>query len=147
MNEAQGEARNEAAAAHLDRAKQALHAARVLVREGDATDSISRSYYAVLHAARAALACVGEAPKSHRGTHDLFWMHFVQKDRFPRPLGRLLSDAKDLRTSADYDAFTRFDTMAADDLLKDAVAFVEAAEALVRELNEGPPGSSSEAPK
>ncbi len=127
---------NEAAAAHFDRARQALHAARVLIREGDASDSISRSYYAALHAARAALAQVGEKPKSHRGTHDLLWMHFVQEGRLPRPVAKVLSDAKDLRTNADYDAFTIYDTAAAADLLRDVEVFVAEAEALVRRLSE-----------
>lgn len=99
-------------------------------------DSISRSYYAALHAARAALAQVGEHPKTHRGTHDLLWSHFVQEGHLSRSVGRFLSDARDLRTDADYDVFSRFDTAAASDLLEDARRFIEEAEALISRLEE-----------
>jgi len=41
------------------------------------------------------------------------------------------------RARADYDAFTRFDTAAASDLLEDARRFVKEVEDLVRELETG----------
>ena len=41
--------------AEMDRAEKALWAARLLCEAGLLEDAISRSYYAVLHAAKAAL--------------------------------------------------------------------------------------------
>lgn len=49
----------------LVRAHKALRAANLLLNEGLYEDCVSRAYYAVLHAAKAALVTVGEVPKSH----------------------------------------------------------------------------------
>lgn len=125
---------NETAAAHLDRAKQALHAAGVLLEADDALDSISRSYYAALHAARGALATVGESPRTHKGVNNRFWVRFIKPGRVPEWLGEVLGQAQQMRGDADYDAFTRFDTLAAEDLLNDVSAFVNAIETLIRDL-------------
>ena len=126
---------SEAAAAHLEKAKGKLRAARVLLREGEAADSISRSYYAMYNAAKAALLLVGEQPKTHGGVSDRFWVRFVKEGSFPESLGGLLSRAREMREGADYDAFTRYDAAAASDLLEDAEDFCKAAEVLVQELS------------
>ena len=49
----------EMSVAEWRRALEALGAAEVLMRTGYAKDSISRSYYAVLHAAKSALSAKG----------------------------------------------------------------------------------------
>lgn len=126
----------EAAAAHLDRARHALKSAQLLLDGEEAEDCISRSYYAALHAARAALAEVGESPKTHTGANNRFWVRFVESERVPKAVGQLLSRAQEMREDADYDAFTRFDTLAAEDLLRETETFVEAVEALVHDLSE-----------
>ena len=46
---------------------RALRAAEALMREELEEDSISRAYYAMLHAVRAALYLHGAAPKTHNG--------------------------------------------------------------------------------
>jgi len=126
------------AAAHIEKAHEKLRVARLLLREDAAADSISRSYYPVFRAAHAALAQVGESPRSHRGTHDRFWMRFVKTGRFPRTVFQIHSNAQDMREQADYEAFTRFDTAAASDLLEDAEGFVDEVETLLNELQDSP---------
>ena len=135
---------DEAAAAHLKKARSKLRAARVLLRADEAEDCISRAYYAVFNAAQAALLLIGEAPRTHSGTHSRFWVCFVEEEYFPRPVGETFSEAQRMRQRADYDAFTRFDTNAASDLLGDAEAFVDAAEALTRRISAGEINAGSE---
>ena len=127
---------NDAAAAHIEKARGKLRVARILLREEEAADSISRSYYAIFHAARAALSQVGESPRAHRGTHHRFWTRFVKTGQFPRAVFQIHSNAEDMREQADYEAFTRFDTAAASDLLEDAEAFVNEVETLLEKLPE-----------
>lgn len=129
---------SEAATAHLEKAFRDLRAARLLLEGDEAEASVSRAYYAVFHAATAALEMVGERPKTHKGTYDRFWVRFVEEEQFPRHLGKFFFRARVMREGADYDAFTRFDTAAASDLLEDARRFVEEAEALVERLGEEP---------
>lgn len=125
---------NEVAAAHIEKAREKLRVARLLLREEAAADSISRSYYAIFHAAHAALGQLGESPRTHRGTHDRFWTRFVKTGSIPRAVFQVYSNAQDLRQQADYEAFTRFNTTAASDLLEDAESFVDEVETLLETL-------------
>ena len=68
----------DAAAAHLEKARSKLRAAQVLLDAGEAEDCVSRAYYAIYHRATAALRSAGEAPKTHRGTQTRFWLRFVR---------------------------------------------------------------------
>jgi uncharacterized protein (UPF0332 family) len=127
---------NDEAAAHLERSRGALRSARTLLQADEVKDSISRAYYATFHAAKAALVLVDEYPKTHEGTHNRFWVHFVETDRFPKQMGQFFSRAQNMRKDADYEVFSVYDAMAAQDLLDDAEAFCDAAETLIDDLSE-----------
>ena len=120
--------------AHMEKGRQALRSSRTLLDSDDAEGSINRTYYAAYHAATAALLCVGEEARTHKGTHLLFQRRFVKTGQFPKRLGGLATRAQELRERADYKAITRFDTAAAEDLLREIEAFVEEAEALIRRI-------------
>jgi uncharacterized protein (UPF0332 family) len=79
---------------------------------------------------------VDEYPKTHEGTHNRFWVHFVETDRFPKQMGQFFSRAQNMRKDADYEVFSVYDAMAAQDLLDDAEAFCDAAETLIDDLSE-----------
>lgn len=68
-------------------------------------DSISRSYYAVFYAARAALLSRGFDPKRHRGVISLFHQHFIKSGIMPVEIGKILSWAQKEREEAEYDEF------------------------------------------
>jgi hypothetical protein len=60
----------------LARAKKALLAAKTLLEKGLFEDCVSRAYYAVLHAAKAALFVTGIEPDTHKGHErcsDFIW--------------------------------------------------------------------------
>ena len=135
-NPSSEEASRRAATDHMETTRGKLRAARVLLLEGEAGDSMSRAYYAIFHAAQGALALLGEAPKTHRGTQTRFWTCLVKTGQFPEALARLISYAKDLQLQADYETATGFDDAAAADLLKDAARFVDETDALIRRLEE-----------
>ncbi len=112
------------AAAELEIAATALRAATALLGLGLGLDAVSRLYYAVFHAARAALLARELRAKTHSGQLSLFTATFG-----PTPLlGRLL----ELRIDADY----RSEAFGADEpmlraLVDEATEFVERCRGLV----------------
>src|SRR2546422_2311614 len=61
--------------AEWQRATQSLHAAELLAREGYREDAVSRAYYAILHAAKAALFVHDVATTSHAAVRRIFGRH------------------------------------------------------------------------
>lgn len=113
----------------LARADEALRAATHLAQEKLVPDSISRSYYAMLHAARALLLLEGLEASTHKGLAYLVHHEFVRSGRFPAELGRGLHQAMDFREMADYDAragFAEADAWDQVQLARDYLAAVRA---------------------
>lgn len=119
------------------KARRALRTARLSLEDGDADAAVNRAYYAGFYMASAALALVGESPRTHKGTHSRFWQRFVDTGMFPAHLGSLLPHAQSEREKADYEASHVFDIAAAEDLVEDMESFVTEAEVLLRRLQEG----------
>lgn len=115
----------------FEQARRALKSASLTLNDGDTKAAINRAYYAAFYAATAALLGKGEAPKSHKGMHQRFHLHFVASGPLSKATGSVLSFAGDTRRQADYDAFTVFEEAAIADLLADVEAFVDAVEALL----------------
>ena len=65
--------------AEWKRAERALGAAELLLQAGYYEDAISRAYYAVLHAAKAALLSRDTAAESHTAVRRLFGKELVQQ--------------------------------------------------------------------
>lgn len=96
----------------IESARKRLHSAQVLIDAGEYRDSISRSYYAVLDAADAALIIKGITPHSHEGTLMLFGAHFVRKGLVQKDFGALFKRMRKARQQADYNrqvVFTKDD--------------------------------------
>ena len=85
------------------RGEQALRAAQLLLQQLLLQDALSRSYYAILHAARAALLAEGITVTSHRGVRRLFGQHLIKAGKLPSSLAEVLADEQDDRILADYD--------------------------------------------
>lgn len=88
--------------AELDRAKKALKSAEVLLNQKLLEDSISRSYYAVLHAAKAALLSKGISVDSHDAVKKLFGLHLIKSGEIDKQYGMILREEQDDRLLADY---------------------------------------------
>ncbi|MGZ9204936.1 MAG: HEPN domain-containing protein [Nitrospira sp.] len=85
------------------RGEQALRAAQLLLQQLLLQDTLSRSYCAILHAARAALLAEGVTVTSHRGVRRLFGQHLIKTGKLPSSLAEVLADEQDDRILADYD--------------------------------------------
>src|SRR5690606_5842056 len=86
----------------FDKAHRALEAARRDLDAGDADNAVARIYYAVFHAATAALHEDGLAAKSHPGTQQLFFERFVRSGRMDRAASSLFASLYQMRQEADY---------------------------------------------
>lgn len=127
--------RLEVAKSFLVSARERLDAAQVLLDSGHYRDSISRSYYAVLDAADAALIAKGFTPRSHTGSITLFGTQFIKTGLIDKRFGRLFHHMKDARGNADYERRTTIFTKGdAAHWLVQAREFVSAIETLLPTL-------------
>jgi uncharacterized protein (UPF0332 family) len=70
--------------AEWQRATQSLRAAELLASEGFHEDAVSRAYYAILHAAKAALFVHDVAATSHAAVRRLFGQHLINTGEIER---------------------------------------------------------------
>lgn len=122
----------EHAEGELRLARQALGAASQLLGTGALEDSTSRLYYAVFHAARAALTVHGLYSRTHSGL-----IHLFQETHGPAPI---LDRMFKLRAAADYE-HEKFDATAEslERRIEEATAFVARCEEIVTEaVRNGP---------
>lgn len=108
------------------KAEEKLAASRSLRDDGFKDDSISRAYYAMYHAASAALLSEGIAVESHSALKDMFGLHLVLSGKMDKKFGRWLNRLKDERENGDYDIFTGFDQEDVDSAIAEAEEFLVA---------------------
>ncbi|MEM1540670.1 MAG: HEPN domain-containing protein [Candidatus Bathyarchaeia archaeon] len=101
-----------------------MKVAERLFSEGYYEDAVSRAYYAMYHAAKAALATVNVFPKTHEGVVAEFGRRFVLSGVFPKELGKSLADVKASRETYEYSVTAIVDRMEAEAILSDAKVFV-----------------------
>ncbi len=110
--------------AEWKRATEALGAAESCRRDGFYADAVSRAYYAVLHAAKAALQLKGITAESHAAVKRLFGLHLIQTGVIEPEWGSVTGESLDLRLTADYDVETAFSEMDARDECDRARSFL-----------------------
>lgn len=115
----------------LDMAAGDLAAARRDLGANDPRAAVSRAYYAVFHAAQAALHSEGAAARTHAGTGTSFSETFVKSGRLSRDLSKTLSALMRLRQSADYEVGHDVSIPDAADATARAGAFIEAIRAFL----------------
>lgn len=96
------------ALAEWRRAIECLGAAQSCRRDGFYADSVSRAYYAVLHAAKAALHLQGIDAESHAAVKRLFGLHLVQPGWIEPEWSTYLGESSEARLMAEYDVEVPF---------------------------------------
>lgn len=114
------------AKAHLEKAVKRLGVVEKLFRDGEYEDAVSRAYYAMYHAARAALSMVNVFPKTHEGVVSEFGRKFVLAGIFQKELGKNLADAKAARETYEYSVTATVGRSEAEVILLNAQDFVKA---------------------
>ena len=90
------------------RANASLRAAKNLTGDGLYADAISRAYYAILHAAKAALHVHDVAAESHPAVRRMFGLHLIKSEEIEPQWSAYLTASLDDRLAADYDVETEF---------------------------------------
>ncbi len=109
----------------LSRAKKTLNSAKLLLDNDYYEDAISRSYYAVLHAAKAVLILEGISTSSHRAVRRLFGQHIIKTGKIDVKYGKIFNMEQDNRVKADYDAMYFVEYADAQECWGDAKEFLE----------------------
>jgi len=117
------------------RGEQALRAAQLLLEQLLLQDALSRSYYAILHAARAALLAEGVTVTSHRGVRRLFGQHLIKPGKLPSFLAEVLADEQDDRILADYDVLFEPELDRVQKRVADAGEFLAAVKSFLAQAN------------
>ena len=115
----------------LERAKEALGEAEVLLDNDHLNAAVNRLYYACFYAVSGLLLTEGQSAAKHSGVRALFDTNWVKSGRVPKDAGRFYHRLFDLRQKGDYADLTTFPP---DDVRKwqeSAAHFVETISAVV----------------
>lgn len=94
---------NENARVFLENAYECLADADVLMEKSRYTASVSRSYYAMFHAAQVALLNEKIEAYTHSGVNVQFQKAFIKSGIFPVTFGKTFSKILDQRLKSDYE--------------------------------------------
>lgn len=111
---------------HLQRASQDVEDAQLLLDAGRYVTSVGRSYYAMFHAATAALLEKGIQRSSHQGIISAFGRFIVKTGLIEQEFHRHFREAFDLRQASDYEPTVQIDAGQAEQTLNRAKEFVAA---------------------
>ncbi len=98
---------NEEIGLHLDRAQDCLVEAELLFGEAHWVAAVSRAYYAMFHAATAALLRNGVERHSHQGIISAFGQTFAKTGVVDMRFHKYLKESFDLRQESDYQPIVR----------------------------------------
>ena len=121
----------ELALAEWRRAQESLGAAWLCQGGGFYADAISRAYYAVLHAAKAALQLYDIDARTHEGVKDVFGESIAVAGLIERHWSREINSLGVLRRAADYNVTRNFSEPDARLACERAEAFVNRIRALL----------------
>ncbi len=89
----------------IERAKDELDTAKIVLEAQKYKAANNRAYYACFHAITAVLALEPIAFKKHKDTLAYFNKNYVRTEIFPREMGRKISKLEIIRHKSDYDDF------------------------------------------
>ena len=89
----------------LNKAKNLLTQAELMLTNLQYDGSINRSYYAIFNAVRAVLALVRVDSRSHQGVISYFDRYFVKPGVFEKKFSKIVHSAFDTRQDTDYEDF------------------------------------------
>lgn len=93
----------------LERARESIEEARILLEAGHTNAFVNRLYYACFYAVSAALLSRGISSPKHAGVRALFHQQLVKPGLVPLELGKFFGTLFDNRQKGDYSDFVRFD--------------------------------------
>ena len=87
----------------LEKARECLKDAEIMLSSSSYAASANRSYYSIFHAMQAVLTTVGFSSKKHSGSIAEFRKSFIKTGVLPEVFSDIVGDAFSVRTKSDYD--------------------------------------------
>lgn len=109
----------------LEKARETLDAAEVLLRENKLFSAVNRIYYSLFYAVDALLLSKGLSSPKHSGVLALFNKEFVNKGIIDKDSGRFYAKMFDRRQKGDYKDLVEFDKEDVGNWLVQAKNFVD----------------------
>lgn len=109
----------------LNKSDEFLADAFVLLQNNGFSSTVSRSYYAMFHAAQAMLLTENVVAHTHKGVVLNFSHIFVKSGRFDLLLGKSFAKIQDKREQSDYEIGFRATFEQANDVYITAIEFVK----------------------
>ncbi|MDO5407380.1 MAG: HEPN domain-containing protein [Eubacteriales bacterium] len=89
----------------IETAKGDLKSAKLLLAANEFRGANNRAYYSIYHVISAVHALDGRAYKRHKDALANFNKDYIRTEIFPRPFGRRIAEAEEIRHASDYDDF------------------------------------------
>ncbi len=112
---------------YLKRSARYIKSAKLLLRDGDYSSSISRSYYAMFYLAEALLLIHDLSYSSHKGVISAFGKHFVKTGIFEKEFSKTLAQSFEKRQLAEYETGVEISQEEAEEILIKAEKFLKKA--------------------
>lgn len=87
----------------IEKAEETLKSSKLLYDNNDFTGANNRAYYAIFYAIRAVLALEEIDFKRHKDVIAYFNQHYINKEIFPKKIGKKIAQAQRVREDSDYD--------------------------------------------
>lgn len=116
----------------IERAREALDEALILLEKDHANTFVNRLYYACFYVVSALLLTKGFSSSKHSGVRALFHQNFVKYGVVSREMGKLYDKLFDTRQKGDYADLVRFNLDEVRPWLEDVENFVESLERLIQ---------------
>lgn len=116
----------------LERARETLEEANILLEHGHANAFVNRLYYACFYAVSSLLLTKGFASSKHSGIRSVFHQNFVKTGIVEIELGQLYDKLFDNRQKGDYTDLVRFDTNEVRSWYDEAKKFADSIESIVK---------------
>ena len=116
----------------LERARESLEEANILLERGHGNAFVNRLYYACFYAVSALLLTRGLSSAKHGGVRSLFHQNFVKPGLVGTELGQIYDRLFDNRQKGDYADLIRFDPDEVSDWYDEAREFVKTAGDVVK---------------
>ncbi len=108
----------------LTRAGESLASAQLLLNSALYDDAVSRTYYAMFYAAKAALDSIDIKTRSHAEVINQFGLQFIKSSQLDNQYGKMLTQVFQSRQISDYDVQSGIPSVEAKNIVANAEQFV-----------------------
>jgi uncharacterized protein (UPF0332 family) len=114
----------------IQRAKETLLEAEILIKGSFFNAAVNRLYYACYYAVIALLVRHRVPAQTHAGVKQMLGLYFVVKGKLSAKFGRFYTQLFNYRMTGDYDDFVVYDKEMLDELLPRTEEFIQVIEEL-----------------